>query len=1139
MAACPNCGQENPDGFRLCGMCGAALAQPTHPTVTERKVVTVLFCDLVGFTARSDQADPEDVHARIRPYHARLRTDVERFGGTVEKFIGDAVMAVFGAPLAHEDDAERAVRAGLAILDAIADLNEADPGLDLQVRVGIETGEAVVTLGARPEQGEGIVTGDVVNTASRLQGAAPVNAVAVGSGTYAATKGVFDYQALLPVMLKGKAATVPLWQANSARARFGTDLTRKLTTPLVGRRLERNLLTGTFERSMQDASVQLVTVVGEPGVGKSRLVAELFWHIEDWPGLIRWRQGRCLPYGEAVTFWALGEIVKAEAGILETDGPDVAASKIDAVVAESHPDAPWLRQRLRPLVGVEAPSAAREENFAAWRGFLEAIADARPSVFVFEDLHWADDAMLAFLEHLAEFAEGVPMLVLGTARPELFERAPSWASAARNSTRINLAPLSENETATLVSNLLESAVVSAELQTAIRQRSGGNPLYAEEFVRLLKDRDDLRQDGASWTSDQGAEIPMPSSVQGLIAARLDTLSPDRKRLLQDAAVIGKVFWSGAVSQMGERDPQEVSAALHELSRKELIRPGRTSSMAGEAEYAFYHALLRDVCYAQIPRASRADRHVRAAAWIEEKAAGRLEDHAEILAAHYAVALELVAAAKELATTDLQTKAIRYLTLAGDRALGMDVAAAERHYARALELANGDEPMRPGLLARHGEALRQRGRFPEAAHAFEEAIEGFRAQGDVRAMASAMGRYGLVLLWRGDARRRQVRADAVAALEPLGPSPELAQALTEQAGVLFVDGEEHKAVTIGDRAIAMAKELGLPESARALGIRGGARAILGDAGGVEDMRRALGAAADQGLGREVALLYTNLAFAMWPIEGPRTALEVLRTGHAYAERRGIEEFAWFSAAGIMTALVDVGSYEEAVAAAEDLVPRMEAADDVMDLTQVRSAQVRVFTRWGKPTEVGPLADWTVEKSRTSAQAQAIAQAFPPAAAFFLAAGRSTDALALLAELERTPNVRHGPEFVANLPELVRSALTAGDPDLAARLADGVAPIYPMHEHALVTARALIRERDGSHAVAAELFADAAERWERFGIPWERAQALLGLGRCLVELGRREEAAEPLQRAREIFGSLGAKPAIVEADRLLESANAIGS
>ncbi len=378
MVRCPSCGQDNPDGFRWCGYCGATLHQAPSAQAEERKVVTVLFCDLAGFTASSDRADPEDVRARIRPYFARVRHEIEGFGGTVEKFIGDAVMAVFGAPAAHEDDPERAVRAGLRILEAISELNAQDASLDLQVRVGIETGEVVAALGNRPESGEGIVVGDVVNTASRLQGAAPVNGVVVGGGTHAATRAVFDYRPLQPATLKGKADPVPIFQAIAARARFGTDITRTFSSPLVGREPERTLLTAIFERSLREARLQMVTIVGEAGVGKSRLVAELAAFVDDRPELIRWRQGRCLPYGDAVTFWALGEIVKAEAGILETDSPDEAGSKIDAMIPDSHPDAPWLRQRLRPLVGIEGPQAAREENFAAWRAFLESLADERP-----------------------------------------------------------------------------------------------------------------------------------------------------------------------------------------------------------------------------------------------------------------------------------------------------------------------------------------------------------------------------------------------------------------------------------------------------------------------------------------------------------------------------------------------------------------------------------------------------------------------------------------------------------------------------------------------------------------------------------------------------------------------------------------
>src|SRR6478736_2353932 len=350
MEACPSCGKELPGEFPFCPFCAAPLTEePSASVQEERKVVSVLFCDLVGFTAASNAVDPEDVRARIRPYHQRLREVIERFGGTVEKFVGDAVMAVFGAPVSHEDDAERAVRAGLRILEAIQELNAEDASLSLQVRVGIDTGEAVVALGARPELGEGFVTGDVVNTASRLQGAAPVDGIAVSEQTFRQTERVFDYESLEPVTVKGKAEPLAIFRPLQARSRFGTDVTRMHSTPLVGRDLERTLLMSTFERGVQQQSCQLVTVVGEPGVGKSRLCMELFSYIDERPGLVTWRQGRCLPYGEGIAFWALGEIVKAESGILESDSPDEVRGKLERAVAEDAEDRPWLLARLGPL----------------------------------------------------------------------------------------------------------------------------------------------------------------------------------------------------------------------------------------------------------------------------------------------------------------------------------------------------------------------------------------------------------------------------------------------------------------------------------------------------------------------------------------------------------------------------------------------------------------------------------------------------------------------------------------------------------------------------------------------------------------------------------------------------------------------
>src|SRR5262245_41793337 len=630
MAACPSCAHENPEGANFCMECAAPLGVPARHSGEERKVVSVLFCDLVGFTAASESADPEDVDTMLSAYAVMARSQIEGHGGIVEKFIGDAVVGVFGVPAAHEDDPERAVRAGLRIAEGAEEL-VAVGGAPLRLRVGVDTGETFVRLGANPRLGERVLAGDAINTASRLQAVAPEMGVAVGLLTYEATRVVFDYEELEPATLKGKAEPTRIFPAKALRGRNGTDLTRRNDSPLVGRGIDLALLKEVFDKTVATGSVQLVTVVGEPGLGKSRLVAELFAYVDGRLALTTWRQGRCLPYGEGITFWALGEILKGHAGILESDSPAVAEEKLDAVLPDGS-ERGWFKQRLLPLLGIEATSGAeREELFTAWRRFLEQIAEERPTVLVFEDLHWADEALLEFLEHLADVAEGVPLLLVGTARPELYERHPDYGVRLRNVNRINLAPLTQEETARLVSALLDSTVLPAELQQPILGRAGGNPLYAGEFVRLLKDRDLLDRAGSSWRLREGAEVPIPESVQALIAARLDMLEPDAKSLLADAAVIGKVFWAGAVAQMGDRDLEEITGVLRELSRKELVRPARRSSMEAEAEYAFWHVLARDVAYAQLPRASRASRHVAAAGWIEYKARERVEDLADVLA----------------------------------------------------------------------------------------------------------------------------------------------------------------------------------------------------------------------------------------------------------------------------------------------------------------------------------------------------------------------------------------------------------------------------------------------------------------------------------------------------------------------------
>ncbi|MGH3110141.1 MAG: ATP-binding protein, partial [Gaiellaceae bacterium] len=669
MQVCPACGEENLERARFCFSCGVALAE-TPSAGEERKVVSILFVDLVGFTDRSDRADPEDVRALLRPYHERVKADIERFGGTVEKFIGDAVMAVFGAPVAHEDDAERAVRSALRILDTIEELRA--EGLEISVRSAVTTGEAVVALGARPERGEGMVTGDVVNTAARLQSAAPVGGVIVDEPTMHSTRSAITFEQLEPIEAKGKAAPIPVWQATHARARVGQP-EAGTPTPFVGREHERTLLFETFLRAERESSVQLVTVVGEPGIGKSRLVTELRTALDDRPEIVTWRHGRCLPYGEGITFWALGEIVKSEAGILESDDAHEAKAKLDETLAGLFADdaeRTWFGSRLGPLVGAgsDGSSVSREEAFTAWRRFLEAMAARRPCVLVVEDLHWADGALLEFLEHLLDWSMPVPLLLLCTARPELFERQPSWGGGKRNATTISLAPLSTEEAGRLLQLLLDRTLLPADTQAALLERAGGNPLYAEQFARMLAERGDVE------------EITMPETIQALVAARLDTLRPDLKGFLHDAAVVGRVFWSGAVAALAERDRDEVRRGLNELVHREFVRPIRASSIEGEDEFSFWHALVRDVAYQQIPRAPRADKHVAAAAWIAVAAGERLDDHAEILVHHHEQALRLAQAAGQ-ERPDVQDALVRFLLLAGDRGLQLDLTAAEAHYRR--------------------------------------------------------------------------------------------------------------------------------------------------------------------------------------------------------------------------------------------------------------------------------------------------------------------------------------------------------------------------------------------------------------------------------------------------------------------------
>jgi predicted ATPase/class 3 adenylate cyclase len=808
----------------------------------ERKVVTVLFADLVGFTQRAEQMDPEDVAALLAPYQARLKTEIERFAGTVEKFIGDAVMALFGAPVAHEDDAERAVRAALAIRDAA--LAEG-----IELRIGINTGEALITLGARPQAGETMATGDVVNTAARLQTAAPVNSILVTESTYRATQHAIDYGESEPFQAKGKVRSVQVWEPLRARAPVGVE--REHRARLVGRSEELERLLQALNRAATERAPQLVTLLGVPGIGKSRLVYELSRSAKD----ATWRRGRSLPYGEGVTFWALGEIVKAEAGILESHDRPQAKSRLRQAVARLVPEreAAWVEANLLPLVGLETEAELkgdrRAEAFAAWRRFLEALAAHRsPLVVVFEDVHWADDSFLDFLEHLVEWVEEAPLLVLCTARPELLDRRPAWGAHEPNSQVLSLRPLNDEDTARLIGSLVRRPVLLAAVQSALLTRAGGNPLYAEQFARVLLER------------GSADDLPLPETVQGLIAARLDVLSPSEKGLLQDAAVVGKVFWSGAVAAVAGTTRWTVEERLRTLERKEFVGRRRHSSVEGESEYAFSHVLVRDVAYAQIPRGERAEKHPRVAEWIE--ALGRAEDHAEMLAHHYVSALDYTRAAG-LPVGDLAGRARIALRQAGDRAAALNApAAAGRFYAAALELCPEDDEERPYLLLRLGRELRFAGEGGDEVLA--EAAHALLAIGDPAGAAEAEALRVWVAYFRGDHAAARAHCERAAALaERADDLPAKARALVLIA--LRFTGEEQQ-LRAAREALALAERFGLDDvRARALMIIGSLRAARGEDAGVSDLEQAIDVARTAGA-REVASAYNSLGYFYYSFRG---------------------------------------------------------------------------------------------------------------------------------------------------------------------------------------------------------------------------------------------------------------------------------
>jgi class 3 adenylate cyclase/tetratricopeptide (TPR) repeat protein len=771
---CANCGSANQPGARFCSSCGAALGEAAAPH-EERKLVSVLFVDLVGSTARADRADPEDVRDVLQMYQREAKECVEQYGGVLEKFIGDAVMAVFGAPVAHGDDAERAVRAGLRVLEGIGRLN-AEHDLDLAARAAVNTGEALVSV-EHARTGGALATGDVVNTASRLQNVAPSGRLIVGEETYRATRNAIRYDELEPVAAKGKADPIGAWLA--VEAATGPAERPLGQAPLVGRDRELELLRSVWSRAVAEQRPHLVTLVGPPGIGKSRLCQEATALVSDDGGRIL--RGRCLPYEEKAGYQSFSRVVYHAAGILESDSPPVARTKLESAIRELVPtdEAGETARYLSLLLGLAPDDEVPDRGllFFAARRLVECAALMRPTVFVFEDIHWADGSELDLLSYLGQHVRDAPAMLVATARPELLDAHPTWGSGLVAQTTIPLEPLADDAAEMLASCLVEAAGAGTVDPTRLVGVAGGNPLFLEELTASVAEIGD---------SDE-----LPVTVREAIAARIDALPSSVRDALLSAAVVGKTFWRGVLGAIARLT--DVDEALHVLEARDFVRRDPSSQLAGDVQFTFKHMLIREVAYATVPRAVRRERHAAVAGYIEDRLAAG-ETLSTILAYHWREAGE-------------PGRAIPYLLDAADAARrSWAKEALIELYTRAFELAE-DEDVRRRILLQRGLALVE---LAEYESAVEELTAVLPQLSGAERMDALIG-LGDAYIWTE--RHEETLATAAEALplaRQLADETAIPAALAMESEGLAMRGDEgdlDRALDLGDRAL----ELWVPDT----------------------------------------------------------------------------------------------------------------------------------------------------------------------------------------------------------------------------------------------------------------------------------------------------------------------------------------
>ena len=887
-SGCPTCGTQNPPGSKFCNECGTVLAAasvavpartgdaaapaaevgaPAQPgSGAERRLVSVLFADLVGSTTLAEDRDPEESRDLLSRFFESASEVIARYGGTIEKFIGDAVMAVWGVPTAHEDDAERAVRAALDLVSAASSITDSGSGQPLQLRAAVLTGEAAAPIGA---QGQGMVAGDLVNTASRLQSVAPPGSVLVGESTYRATSEAIAYEEAGEQVLKGKTAPVVAWRAVRVLGmRGGAGRRSALEAPFVGRDEELRLVKDLFHATVRERKPRLVTVIGQAGIGKSRLGWEFEKYVDGVTVTAYWHAGRSPSYGEGISFWALAEMVRERAGIAESDTPDVARDRLAACLDQWLTDAEerrWVEPRLAGLLGLEEmPAGQREELFAAWRTFFERIADRDPVILVFKDLHWADAGLLEFIEHLLNWSRSHPIYVLAMTRPDLLERQPGWGSGVRNATTIALEPLGDEPMAELlrglVSGLPEDAIA------AVVARAEGVPLYAVETVRMLIDRGQLvPADGGYHLNEPIDRLAVPDSLHALVAARIDANTPEDRSLLADGAVLGQSFTFPAISGLTGRSEEAVLPSLDRLVRRELLIRDDDPRSPERGQYRFVQAVVREVAYETLSKADRRAKHIAAARYYETVGD---EELSGVLANHYLEALRATRPGPEADALGAQARIA--LRAAADRAIALHAwTVAEGHLADAIEITTD-----PAELAALHLAIAQTGGQLARPEGVEHALKAAE-------LAAGLGDRGTENRARALAAQiyvnRSMGAEALAILEPasagLGEGePKAAPIFAELGRVYMMTDRNVESVDMSERALrAAAPQRDTEVIVNALVTQGSAVGNLGRFDEAEAILRGAMNLADRAGHISAALRARNNLASILIVEAPQSTL----------------------------------------------------------------------------------------------------------------------------------------------------------------------------------------------------------------------------------------------------------------------------